>query len=88
MIDRSVMVELLTILWEQRDLACGTEETLLFRDINLRATSAITPTLVREHMQTAKDKGWVESSRGALNDLRWRITPAGVGIRSDLLHGG
>lgn len=88
MIDRSLMVTTLTVLREQRDLACGTEETALFNEINLRATSAITTTLLREHVQTAADRGWMVSHRGALNDLRWRITPAGVGALSDLNHGG
>jgi len=88
MIDRSLMVTLLTVLREQRDLKPGTEESALFNDVNLRATSAVTLPLLREHTNLADDKGWIEMTKGSLGERRWRITPLGSSELSDLQHGG
>ena len=88
MIDRSLMVTLLTVLREQRDLKPGTEEPTLFNEVNMRATGAITLPLLREHTTLAQDKGWISETKGALNERRWRITPLGSSELSDLLHGG
>ena len=88
MIDRSLMATLLTVLREQRDLACGTEENALFEELNLRSTQTVTTSLLREHINKAQDKGWVETFKGTLDEKRIRITPAGCGALNDLKHGG
>lgn len=88
MIDRSVMVNVLTTLKSLRDVAGGTEQNQLMTEINILATQPLTSALLREHFQYAQDRGWISSSRGQLNDVRLRITPAGVGALSDLQHGG
>jgi DNA-binding MarR family transcriptional regulator len=88
MIDRSLMALLLTVLREQRDLACGTETNALFDELNLRSTQTVTTPLLREHIARAEDKGWVETFTGSLNERRIRITPAGCGALSDLRRGG
>jgi hypothetical protein len=88
MIDRMVMVTMLNALKSVRDVSGGTEENQVFNMINLESVQTIAPSLIREHLQTAKDNGWVEPSVGLLKTLKWRITPAGVGALSDLMHGG
>ena len=88
MVDRSIMVTLLTVLREQRDLACGTEENSLFNELNLRANHPITTPVVREHLQTAEDHNWAEHKPGLLKDRRWKLTKAGEKAIDDLLHGG
>jgi len=57
MIDRSLMVTLLTVLREQRDLTCGTEESALMSEINLRAASAIVTSTIREHLTMVVSAG-------------------------------
>ena len=88
MIDRSLMVLLMSVLREQRDLSCGTEENTLFDELNLRSTQTVTTSLLREHIGKAQDKGWVETFTGSLEERRIRITPAGCGALNDLKHGG
>ncbi len=88
MIDRAVMVTLLTVLNEQRDLASGSDDHSLFNDINLRANQALTTVSLREHLTYAQDRGWIEPRRGALGDRRWRITVPGRNALDDLKAGG
>ena len=88
MIDRALMVILLTVLNEQRELSCGTEETQLMNDLNLRANQPITTALVREHLDMAGDKGWCDWKLDSLRMRRWRITPAGRAELDDLKRGG
>jgi hypothetical protein len=88
MIDRSTMTALLTVLREQRDLVCGTEENALFNELNLRANRPITSTVLLEHIQKAQDHNWIRLNKGALRDNRWKITQAGENAIDDLLHGG
>ena len=88
MIDRSLMVTVLTVLKEQRDLKPGTAETDLFSEINLRASCAVDTPLLREHLQLGEQKGWIDKSRGALGEPRYRLSVSGLGGLTDLLHGG
>lgn len=87
MIDRTLMFNVLTVLREQRDLSCGTDENQLFNEINLRATQPVTTALLREHIALAQDKSWIEPKRDMLGARRWRITPAGCGALDDLKAG-
>jgi len=88
MIDRSLMVTLLTVLHEQIQLACGTEENQLFNDLNLRANQPLTTPLIREHLAMASDKGWADWKLDSIRSRRWRITPTGVNQLDDLKRGG
>lgn len=88
MIDKSLMVTVLNTLKSLRDVPGGTEENRLFTEINLEAVQPVAPSLIREHLQSAEDKGWVEKTLGMLRDARWRITPSGSGALFDLVHGG
>lgn len=88
MIEKSLMVTMLTVLREQADLRPATEENALFNELNLRANQPVTSSLLREHTTFAQDKGWIERSTGVLNEPRWRITPAGRGALSDFSRGG
>ena len=87
MIDRSLMITLLTILHEQSGLTCGTEENQLFNELNMRANRPITTELIREHLAMASDKGWADWKLDSLQARRWRITPAGRGELDDLKRG-
>jgi hypothetical protein len=82
------MVTLLTILNEQKDLSCGTEENALLNEMNLRAIRPINTTLILEHLNMSADKDWVAWKFDSLHMRRWRITPAGKGALDDLKTGG
>lgn len=84
MIDRSLMFQTLRTLQDRRDVAGGIEETVLFDEINLRASRAITTSLITEHLIFAQDKGWVDWKLDALRKKHWRITPAGETAIDDL----
>jgi hypothetical protein len=88
MIDRSLMIVTLTILREQADLTCGTEENSLMNEVNLRASRPITTQLVTEHLSFAADKGWCDWKMDSLRMRRWRITPSGRGALDDLKQNG
>jgi hypothetical protein len=87
MIDRMTMICLLTVLREQRDIKPGTEESALFDEVNLRASAPLTSGVLREHVQLAEDKGWIEPKTGSLRERRWRMTATGVGGLEDLREG-
>ena len=88
MIDKSLMVTMLTILDERRDVPGGLEEDQLFNEINLRAIHAVTPTLLREHLTFCDDKRWTSWSHSILRARRYRITPAGKNSLQDLKENG
>ncbi len=88
MIDRSTMVTMLTVLNEQRDLPSGSDDHSVFNECNLRANQPLTTLALREHLDYARDKGWIDARRGALGDRRWRITPAGRNALDDIKSGG
>lgn len=87
MLDRSLMVLMLTILREQADLSCGTEENALFNDIQLRGNQPVTSGLIREHLAHASDKGWVDWRVDSVRAKRWRITGTGKSAIDDLRTG-
>jgi len=89
MIDRSLMVTLLTLLDDRRDLAGGVEENQLFNEINLRSTGRpVTTDLLNEHLSMAQEKGWIDWKLDLLKSRRWRITPPGASALADLKEGG
>ncbi len=84
MIDRSLMVTLLAVLRERRDLQGGIEEYALFSEVNLRACQAVTTVTLREHLTLAEEKNWAAWKLDQLRAKRWRITDAGVSALDDL----
>lgn len=89
MIDQSMMITLLTLLDDRRELAGGVEENQLFNEMNLRTPHrAVTTELLNEHLGMASDKGWCDWSLSMLKARRWRITPSGRAALEYLKAGG
>lgn len=87
MIDRSLMVCLLTVLDERRDVPGGIEENALFNELNLRATLPVTTELLREHLNFAGDKDWISWKLDMLRSKRYRISQAGRNALTDFKEG-
>jgi len=74
MIDRSVMIRLLQTLRSYNAIPQPARE--LHISVNLSLTTPVTTTTVIEHLNEAIEKGWVDRTRGALDD-RYAITIPG-----------
>jgi len=77
MIDRSLVVAVLTVLNEQRDVACGIDENALFDEVNLRALAPVTTPQLRETMDLVERKAWAAQHRDVLHARRWKLLPRG-----------
>ena len=76
MIDRSIMVALLTILDQLSGVSI--EEATLLDEVALKCPFALTTDQVREHIQEAERQGWASRQEGMLRERRWARTAAGI----------
>ena len=83
MIDRGVMVALLSLL-DQLD-GQSLEERVLMNEISYKAVQPLSSDLLQEHIQEAKQKGWIEKEAGLIRgEIRWRRTLGGRAALMDM----
>jgi hypothetical protein len=74
MIDRAVMIRLLQTLRSYNAIPQPARE--LHISVNMSLTMPVSTATVIEHLHDAMEKGWVDRTRGALDD-RYAITIPG-----------